>query len=304
MKFSGILWLFLLAFSGTVMVSAETDLQLIERFHPMWKNELFKINGFSEEQFENQIVIKKQAIMHTENSTYYNLEFISKWDWLEVPGYHKVLIRMSSKESAYRHLPIPRDTWFNQKDFTFAIKRKISDTDLIVSPAKPLRYSSLEAAKSEIKSKSGINSFLTAETSFYVPGKLPRVDGEPYLLFSGVKGGGKSSSPMQPKIIKKSGNTGIVPPTIKETKTVPIKSFAPSNCEDQNYICEEEQKEDTRENTFHKTTAISNPAPKVKSRAFCAPEPLGNSLNENCIKGWLNLVTGKISFHEDAINHY
>lgn len=269
---------------------AQDDSALVERYQAMWKEELMRQNGITESDFASKIEIKSQEIMHGETNDYYRVDFLCKWDWVEVPAHHQVVVRISSKDSGYGNLPLPRDTWFSKDDFTLAIEKQIYSTDSIkISPAKPLAFASFDAAKEDIMKKTGITSFSHLETAFYVPGKLPRVDGDPYINFNGTKGGAQENmKPLDPDLKgrnpkpAKFGNNGIVAPTEKAP---------PPSLEDPAYI-EASQ------------GCVPAKAPSREAMGICAPEPGDRLSSATCTKGWLNLVTGDINFWDDAAINY
>ena len=183
-----VLAVFLGGSQSTPVLAKENDESLISVYRPLWEESFRKRNSFTSEEFAAMIVIRSEEIMRGDWSHYYRVDYTLKRDWVEIPCHDQILVFMKNEADVYRHLNIPRDTWFSAGDFAMAIDKRLDNTETTtVSTIKALAFSSLEAAKQEVTDKTGIIRFLQAEVAFYVPGKLPRTDGDPYLLFTGSK---------------------------------------------------------------------------------------------------------------------
>jgi hypothetical protein len=145
-------------------------------------------------------------------------------------------------------------TWFKKDEIRLVTSKKLfNSTPLQLSAASAPAFPSLEAAKEHIKSKSGITEFVECEQVFYVPGKVPRTDGDPYLVFIGRKKAVTSGSTLEAIPVKEE--------TIYYERAPDAPSFAPGST---------------------------------------VPAASGNDV----IKGWLNLVNGKMDFWEDSMINY
>jgi len=82
---------------------------------------------------------------------------------------------------------LPRDVWFTLPEIKVVLEKRVFDTTLgRVDPSAKLMYASLDEAKAFLMKKYNLAKIDSAEVAFYVPGKLPREDGMPYLLWSTV----------------------------------------------------------------------------------------------------------------------
>lgn len=319
--FLGVLW-------GNITVCAETDAQLIARYEPIWNEAFKKQNGFSDVEFKKNISVTNKSIMHSDNQKYICLKYVQQIDWLSIPCYDQIMIYMSSKEDSYRHIPLPRGVFFSPADIDLAIQKRVDATALTkVQKTGKLAYSSLEEAKTEVKKKTGITSFFSEEVSFFVPGKLPRVDGDPYFIFKGTKEPAKPAKQVpSDKKISPSGRRdtvsprpdygsrgrGIVPADL-EKKTLlqapagmhdmaapntgkdnpgdfyPQAPKGPASCEDPNLT---DMKKPVPPGGDHEVMGIR------------APDPGDSRASETCTKGYLNLVTKELKSWEDATINY
>lgn len=279
-------------FCAGAVFAAETDAELLSRYEPMWKSAFQKQNGFTDAEFQKNISVNAKSIMHSNTQKYFCVKYVSKLEWIEIPCHDQILIYMSSKEDAYKHIPLPRDTFFSEKEMDLAIQKSIDATVLTkVYKTGNLAYPSLQAAKDEVMLKTGINHFLKEETSFFVAGKLPRIDGDPYFVFSGTKDPAMpapqapddSPSELEPQSsLSPNGNSEVAAPEAKspasglDPKSVPCSAIEPQE----------------------------DAGPRSGRMAICAPEPGDDGASETCIKGYLNLKTKKLEFWSDAVRYY
>lgn len=222
----------------------------------LWQELLTEQNGTGNEVFADKIKVVSSRIETYPNMDEFRVEFIQKIGWLEIRGQHIFTVKLSSSEGGYKHLPLPRDKWFGKDDIKLAIAKKLfNSTPLNLTAAKAPFFSSLEAAKEFIKKEAGIDNFIECEQVFYVPGKLPRIDGDPYLVFAGTR----------TKAVKPAPENGII------------------------------ERKNPDEIRYYER------APDQPSFAQGSPVKAGS---DKLIKGWLNLIDGKIEFWEDSRINY
>lgn len=265
------------------VLADENDQSLFSTYRPIWQESFCKRNNFTSEEFAAMIAIRSEEIMRGNWSHHYRVDYTLKRDWVEIRCHDQVMVFMRSEADVYRHLNIPRDKWFSADEFAMAIDKRLDNTETTtVSTIKSLAFSSLEAAKQEVTDKTGIIRFLQAEVAFYVPGKLPRTDGDPYLLFIGSK-------------IASAAETNQEIPGIPDDvqPCVPLKKPAATSTE--------------AKVPAQTQCSVSNPPDSCEDPAYTggfAPERASGSVDEKVLKGWLNLVTGALESHEDSLINY
>ncbi len=275
-----VLAVFVGGLQSSPVLADENDASLIATYRPIWEESFRKRNNFTSEEFATMIAIRSEEIMRGDSSHYYRVDYTLKRDWVEIRCHDQVLVFMKSEADMYRHLNIPRDKWFSAEDFAMAIDKRLDNTETTtVSTIKALAFSSLEAAKKEVTDKTGIVHFIQAEVAFYVPGKLPRTDGDPYLLFIGSKTG-PAAEPVQ-KIPGLPDAQPCAPP--RPVPASEAKVPAQTAC------------------------SVSNPPGSCEDPAYTgglAGRHASDSPNEKVLKGWLNLVTGALESREDNLINY
>jgi hypothetical protein len=179
-----------LVLSPVTGVFGQTDDELIARYEPLWKSLFRSRNGFSESEFAGQITIRRREIRRGQTACYFRVDFLLKMDWVEIPCQNQFLIQLSAQDDAYRQTSLPRDTWFSSDDIRYVVEKRVYNTemDLIRNVVRPA-FASREDAEKEIRWKTGIVAFFELRPAFFVPGKVPRVDGFPYLIFRGTRSG-------------------------------------------------------------------------------------------------------------------
>ena len=312
------------------------DAELLARYRGFWKAEFLKRNGFDEAEFAAQIKIRSEEIMRGAHGAYYRIDFTHAWSWLEIRDFSLVQIRESGANAP----------WFDEQQFARAIAARRGNTEMHdLQPGRPLAFASLEEAKAAITKKTGIIEFVNAEVSYYVPGRLPRSDGDPHLIFSGYKGATAAPERIRPSGTEFNGNTGVVPPHLEKPTPRPqqeeIRHYErapdPENTPRQRI----KRHGNTGVVPPHLRQSAPAPAPQLDSQEIVAPDrdqeddPGGPILpvklipppseraepvkdaparpglvparvrpSGSGIRGWLNLVTGAMHSHEDALIHY
>lgn len=243
----------------------------------IWKELVCEQNSLGEEDFAKKIQVMSHKLEVYPNMQELRVKFRQKIGWLEIEGQHIFTVKLSSAEGGYKHLPLPRDTWFSKDDIKLAIKKKLfNSTPLQLSAATAPAFTSLAAAKEHIKSKTGITEFIKCEKVFYVPGKVPRIDGDPYLVFTGhKKSAGSAPTPNKPQSHD----------NIRYEKAPARPSLVPAKPLQNQEIRHYERAPDKP------SFAPGNPA-------------LAAGGGDEVIKGWLNLIDGKINFWDDSMINY
>jgi hypothetical protein len=115
------------------------------------------------------------------------VEYKVTYDWAEINQHDQIIVLLYSQEGAYRHLPIKRDHLFDEEEVSYAIDKRVFFSSITpVKSIERLAFPSYENALKVFQRKLGGHRPENVQVSFYVPGKLPRTDGDPYLLGRGV----------------------------------------------------------------------------------------------------------------------
>ena len=154
----------------------------------MWKKQFLKRNNMKRTFFDEHISVTKYDIeCQWVSGLSLRVEYKVTYDWAVIDQYDQVVVLLYGQEEAYRHLPIKRDHLFDEEEVSYVIDNKVFVSS--ITPVKSfdkLGFSSYEDALKAFQHKIGGHRPENVQVSYYVPGKLPRTDGYPYLLGRGV----------------------------------------------------------------------------------------------------------------------
>jgi len=159
-----------------------------EVYLEMWKRQSLKRNNMKRTFFDEHVSITRYDIeCQWVSGLSLRVEYKVTYDWAAIDQHDQVIVLLYSQEETYRHLPIKRDHLFDEEEVAYAIDKRVFFSS--ITPLKSLgrlAFSSYENALKTFQHKIGGHKPENVEVSFYVPGKLPRTDGYPYLLGRGV----------------------------------------------------------------------------------------------------------------------
>lgn len=154
----------------------------------IWKKQFLERNAMERAFFDKQVSVDKYEVeCEWVSGLSLRVEYKVAYDWAVINQHDQIIVLLYSQEGAYRHLPLKRDLLFTEKEVSYAIDKNVFFSS--VSPVKALdklRFSSPQDAARDFQKKIGSNNLENVRLSFYVPGKLPRQDGYPYLIGRGV----------------------------------------------------------------------------------------------------------------------
>jgi hypothetical protein len=154
----------------------------------IWKRQVLKRNGMTPSFFAKHISVTSYDIeCQWVSGLSLRVEYQVTYDWAKINQHDQVIVLLYSKEEAYRHLPIKRDHLFDEGEVSYVIDKKVFFSS--ITPVKSidrLGFSSYQEALKVFQRKLGGHKPENVQISLYVPGKLPRSDGDPYLLGRGV----------------------------------------------------------------------------------------------------------------------
>lgn len=156
----------------------------------IWKKQFLKRNNMAQAFFDKHVSVDKYDVeCQWVSGLSLRVEYKVTYDWAAINQHDQIVVLLYSQEEAYRHLPIKRDHLFSEEDVSDAIDKNVFFSS--ITPVKALdkmRFSSYEDAAKAFQKKIGVETLDNVRLSFYVPGKLPRQDGYPYLIGRGALG--------------------------------------------------------------------------------------------------------------------
>ncbi|MCC6744105.1 MAG: hypothetical protein IT175_09615, partial [Acidobacteria bacterium] len=154
----------------------------------IWKSQFMKRNRMDRASFDSLIRIRSHDVeCDWESGLSFRVEYTVTFDWASIEANDQLVILLYGSESAYRQLPLRRDTFFDEAEIALTIDRQVFFSDISsVKPAAKLAFTSQTAALEALAAKAGTKDLENVSLAFYVPGNVPRIDGHPYLLARGT----------------------------------------------------------------------------------------------------------------------
>ncbi len=116
----------------------------------------------------------------------FRVEYQVRYDWALIKQNDMFAVLMSSQEDAYRHLPIKRNSFFNEELLSYVLDKINYPSISPVKSIEKLAFSSYEEALNVFRQKiPGLISG-NVQLTFFQSEKLPRQDGDPYLVGRGI----------------------------------------------------------------------------------------------------------------------
>jgi len=171
---------------NTTLIIEPSD-SLENTYYEIWRNNFISKNNWDEDDFNEHIYVTNIDLHDWNSGTSFRVDYYYIIDWANIKHHDKFIVRLYSEESAYQYLNIPRDTYLNESWVIFCVNKNVfSSTITQLQPIKGLRYSSCQEACVALNKSNGFQTITNVELSLHVPGNIPRVDGYPYMLGSGV----------------------------------------------------------------------------------------------------------------------
>lgn len=167
--------------------AADHDKGKVADYTMFWRTVLAESSGVSEAVLTPLIQVDETEITTWNSGKTFQIRYTIKMDWLTIKREDKFMVWINESESAYRHLGLPRDTWLSGPDLKKVIAKNVFDTAIgRVDPKIKPAFASLDEAKAFVCKENKLASLNRAEITFNVPGKIPREDGLPYLVWFAV----------------------------------------------------------------------------------------------------------------------
>jgi len=144
------------------------------RYYKIWKDLVKDRNFLSEEYFQTHIFPTEAGTGPRGKSG--DVDFVIwykvKIDWAEMACYNQFVIKIGEA-----------GTYLTEKELVpILIKGAYGSSILKMIPLEKLKYSSQEEAVKALQEIANCDRLKFRAASLYVPGRIPRVDGYPYLL--------------------------------------------------------------------------------------------------------------------------
>lgn len=156
-----------------------------EDYFKIWKSIVMKKSNMTEAYFANHI--KKYVITSSEwdAGISFRVDYIMHIDWIDIKCHDDFIVKMNSNYDAYQNLNIPRDIFFNQNQIESNISSNVNSISFY-NLIENLKFKDCDELNKAIKKSSGYNEAKTDYATYYVPGNVPRENGDPYVIIKGT----------------------------------------------------------------------------------------------------------------------
>jgi len=152
----------------------------------IWKSILMNQSNMSDSYFDAHIIDYSISSKEWNAGISFEINYVYQIDWLKINCSDQFLVKMNSSYDAYGYLNIPRDVFFDQSQIESNINANVESEVSTYDLLEQLKYNNCEELKTAIKDSTGYDIARPDYASYYVPGKMPREDGHPYVMIKGT----------------------------------------------------------------------------------------------------------------------
>ena len=157
-----------------------------EKYLEIWKTLFMEKSNMSESYFNKHITKYIITSDKWNAGISFGVNYIMHIDWVDIKCSDAFLVKMNSSYDSYEYLNIPRDVYFDKDQIEFNIDSKVDSEISYFNLLEKLKYKNCTELRTAIIDSSGYEGAKVGRASYYVPGKLPREDGDPYVIITGV----------------------------------------------------------------------------------------------------------------------
>lgn len=164
-----------------------------DMYFGIWKKQFLERNGMEQSFFDKHVLVDKYDVeCQWASGLSLRVEYRVTYDWAVINQHDQIVIALYSQEEAYRHLPIQRDQLLTEEEVSYMLDESVFSSITPIKDLDKMKFSSYEDAAKAFKEKIGTEDLENVRLSFYVPGKVPRQDGHPYMIGWGVIDGNRN----------------------------------------------------------------------------------------------------------------
>ncbi len=162
------------------------DDELCSRYLDIWRNQIQKRNDMSNEYFTQHVVPYNASIDAWDIGESFRVQYRVTITWAVIGESDQFVVNLRSSEPAYQHLDIPRDVYLSESEVEVILDEQVfsSSVTRIVSVER-LKFCNQQEAVTALQNVAHTDRIGFDRIAYYVPGRLPREDGYPYLFGSG-----------------------------------------------------------------------------------------------------------------------
>lgn len=162
----------------------QTPDSLTQYYLDVWKRAFIRRNNIDEVRFEALIKFVSGQLVTWREGVSFRVDYTYQLDWLRVRNYEQIRVKYDPVTTKDYVITVPRGVYLAESQIPFR-----DPWDENVQPIQlgaKLAFASCEDACQALKTKTGFSVLKPDRVSFYVPGNLPRIPGDPYLFSTGT----------------------------------------------------------------------------------------------------------------------
>ena len=161
----------------------QTPDSLTQYYLAIWKREFIRHNGIDEARFDATIHYVSGALLSNQEGVSLRVDYTYQLNWLSVPANEQFRVKYDPETTQSYAITVPRGVYLTESQILF--RQPWDDVQPIYVGTK-LAFASCEDACQTLKRKTGFSVLQPNSVSFYVPGNIPRIPGDPYLFSAGT----------------------------------------------------------------------------------------------------------------------
>lgn len=167
---------------SSVLTASQDDL-----YFKMWKSKLFEMNGIDEDYFNQHFKNIQISSFEGMGNITFQVDYIFDFDWIKLQNSDQFYIKINSSTGMYQHLEIPKDELLTAEWVSYIINYETQFKGTCkIKKIDDLLFSSCDEACQSFIDSTGYPMIFPDRIALHVPGKLPRIDGDPYFIGHGV----------------------------------------------------------------------------------------------------------------------
>jgi hypothetical protein len=159
------------------------NITLEDRYLAIWENIFKEQNNINDEYFNSHIKIQSSEITQWNEGESLRVTYQVTIGWAIINVSDSILVKVS-ENSVLANLVTPNQ-YLEQSDVKKLIDNKVYSEITKINPLTSLKFEKYEDAVNAFKEEAS-QKIEVRSISFYVPGNVPRVDGNPYFIGFGV----------------------------------------------------------------------------------------------------------------------
>ncbi len=162
----------------------QTPDSLTQYYLGVWQREFIRRNHIDDATFQTKIRFVSGNLISWREGVSFRIDYTYQQDWLTVYHYEQLRVNYDPATTASYAITVPRGVYLKEGQLLF--REPWDENTEPINLNSKLAFSSCEAACSALRTKTKASVLNPDRISFFVPGTIPRIPGDPYLFSYGT----------------------------------------------------------------------------------------------------------------------